>query len=37
VALAMTLSLWTDLRSAYVFVYDGAHRLALNRRYVWVE
>lgn len=36
-ALAATLSLWTDLRSAYDFVYTGLHRVALNRRYDWFE
>lgn len=36
-ALAATLSLWTDLQSAYDFVYTGLHRAALNRRYDWFE
>ncbi|MEU3465420.1 DUF3291 domain-containing protein [Streptomyces sp. NPDC006733] len=36
-ALAATLSLWTDLRSAFDAVYTGLHRQALNRRYDWFE
>ncbi|MDX3803772.1 DUF3291 domain-containing protein [Streptomyces sp. AK04-3B] len=36
-ALAATLSLWTDLRSAFDAVYTGQHRDALNRRYDWFE
>jgi len=36
-AMAMTLSLWTDVRSAREFVYTGLHRSALNRRYDWFE
>ncbi|CAL9672152.1 DUF3291 domain-containing protein [Streptomyces sp. enrichment culture] len=36
-ALATTLSLWTDLRSAFDAVYTGLHREALNRRYDWFE
>ncbi|MEU9976991.1 DUF3291 domain-containing protein [Streptomyces sp. NPDC051014] len=36
-ALAATLSLWTDLRSACEAVYTGLHREALNRRYDWFE
>ncbi|MFF0585039.1 DUF3291 domain-containing protein [Streptomyces sp. NPDC003781] len=36
-ALATTLSLWTDLRSAFEAVYTGLHRAALNRRYDWFE
>ncbi|MFI5526277.1 DUF3291 domain-containing protein [Streptomyces platensis] len=36
-ALAATLSLWTDLRTAFDAVYTGLHRAALNRRYDWVE
>ncbi|MEV8373602.1 DUF3291 domain-containing protein [Kribbella sp. NPDC056861] len=37
IALAATLSLWTDLRSAFDFIYTGLHRTALNRRYDWFE
>ncbi|MGK5631844.1 DUF3291 domain-containing protein [Streptomyces sp. URMC 123] len=37
VALAATLSLWTDLRSAFDAVYTGLHRAGLNRRYDWFE
>ncbi|WBQ04014.1 DUF3291 domain-containing protein [Kribbella sp. CA-293567] len=37
IALAATLSLWTDLPSAFGFVYAGLHRTALNRRYDWFE
>jgi hypothetical protein len=37
IALATTLSLWTDLRSAFDAVYTGLHREALNRRYDWFE
>ena len=36
-ALAATLSLWTDLRSAFDSIYTGLHRAALNRRYDWFE
>ncbi|MFI8454418.1 DUF3291 domain-containing protein [Kitasatospora sp. NPDC085464] len=36
-ALATTLSVWTDLRSALDAVYTGLHREALNRRYDWFE
>ncbi|MFA3877824.1 DUF3291 domain-containing protein [Streptomyces sp. MMCC 100] len=36
-ALAATLSLWTDLGSAFDAVYTGLHRKALNRRYDWFE
>ncbi|GAA0289766.1 hypothetical protein GCM10010302_30190 [Streptomyces polychromogenes] len=36
-ALATTLSLWTDLPSAFDAVYTGQHRAALNRRYDWFE
>jgi hypothetical protein len=36
-ALAATLSLWTDLRSAFDAIYTGLHRVALNRRYDWIE
>lgn len=36
-ALAATLSLWTDLRSAFDAVYTGPHREALNRRHDWFE
>ncbi|MGW1963876.1 DUF3291 domain-containing protein [Streptomyces sp. NPDC001935] len=36
-ALAATLSLWTDLGSAFEAVYTGLHREALNRRYDWFE
>ncbi|WP_432099713.1 DUF3291 domain-containing protein [Streptomyces sp. WAC 04229] len=36
-ALATTLSLWTDLRSALDAVYTGLHREALNRRHDWFE
>ncbi|MEW2162603.1 DUF3291 domain-containing protein [Streptomyces sp. NPDC007084] len=36
-ALAATLSLWTDPRSAFDAVYTGVHRTALNRRYDWFE
>ncbi|MGW3491147.1 DUF3291 domain-containing protein [Streptomyces sp. NPDC001054] len=37
VALAATLSLWTDPRSAFDAVLSGAHRRALNRRADWFE
>ncbi|WP_369208059.1 DUF3291 domain-containing protein [Streptomyces sp. PU-14G] len=37
VALAATLSLWTDLRSAFDAFYTGPHRAALTRRYDWFE
>ncbi|MFC1415521.1 DUF3291 domain-containing protein [Streptacidiphilus cavernicola] len=36
-ALAATLSLWTDLGSAFDAVYTGLHRGALNRRQDWFE
>ncbi|MGW9041994.1 DUF3291 domain-containing protein [Streptomyces lydicus] len=36
-ALDATLSLWTDLRSAFTAIYTGLHREALNRRYDWFE
>ncbi len=36
-ALAATLSLWTDLRSAFDAVHTGLHRAALNRRHDWFE
>ncbi|MEV0276294.1 DUF3291 domain-containing protein [Streptomyces sp. NPDC050610] len=36
-ALAATLSLWTDVRSAFDAIYTGLHREALNRRYDWFE
>ncbi|MEU8589957.1 DUF3291 domain-containing protein [Streptomyces sp. NPDC048664] len=36
-ALAATLSLWTDPRSAFDAVYTGLHREALNRRHDWFE
>ncbi|WP_371554204.1 DUF3291 domain-containing protein [Streptomyces longwoodensis] len=36
-ALAATLSLWTDLRSAVDGVYTGHHRAALARRHDWFE
>lgn len=35
IALAATLSLWTDLHSAFDAIYTGLHREALNRRYVF--
>ncbi|MGA5097482.1 DUF3291 domain-containing protein [Streptomyces lavendulocolor] len=37
IALAATLSLWTDLRSAFDAVHTGPHRAALGRRYDWFE
>ncbi|MFF4629033.1 DUF3291 domain-containing protein [Streptomyces griseorubiginosus] len=37
IALAATLSLWTDLRSAHDAVYGGLHRAALNRRHDWFD
>ncbi|MEU6927532.1 DUF3291 domain-containing protein [Streptomyces sp. NPDC046631] len=37
IALAATLSLWTDLRPAIDAIYTGLHRAALNRRYDWFE
>ncbi|MER7948832.1 DUF3291 domain-containing protein [Streptomyces sp. NPDC096079] len=37
VALATTLSLWTDARSAFDAVYTGLHREALARRSDWFE
>ncbi|MFJ8043500.1 DUF3291 domain-containing protein [Kitasatospora sp. NPDC096147] len=36
-ALAATLSLWTDPRSAFDAVHTGPHREALNRRRDWFE
>jgi hypothetical protein len=36
-ALAATLSLWTDVGSAFDAIYAGPHRTALNRRYDWFE
>ena len=36
-ALAATLSLWTDVRSAFAAVYTGLHRGALKRRDDWFE
>ncbi|MGA5058938.1 DUF3291 domain-containing protein [Streptomyces pseudogriseolus] len=36
-ALAATLSLWTDSRSARDAVYTGLHREALRRRHDWFE
>ncbi|MEU7044447.1 DUF3291 domain-containing protein [Streptomyces varsoviensis] len=36
-AMIATLSLWTDLDSAFDAVYTGPHRTALNRRYDWFE
>ncbi|WP_395571881.1 DUF3291 domain-containing protein [Streptomyces sp. BK79] len=36
-ALAASLSLWTDLRSAFDAVHTGPHRGALSRRYDWFE
>lgn len=36
-ALDATLSLWTDLHSAFDAVYTGVHREALNRRHDWFE
>jgi hypothetical protein len=37
VALAATLSLWTDPRSAFDAVFTGLHREALKRREDWFE
>ncbi|MFJ6386866.1 DUF3291 domain-containing protein [Streptomyces sp. NPDC091972] len=37
IALAATLSLWTDLRPAFDAIYTSLHREALNRRYDWFE
>lgn len=37
IALAATLSLWTDLRPAFDAIYTGLHREALNRRHDWFE
>lgn len=37
VALAASLSLWTDLRPAFDAIYTGLHRAALNRRHDWFE
>ncbi|MFE0458582.1 DUF3291 domain-containing protein [Kitasatospora sp. NPDC058965] len=37
IALAATLSLWTDLHSAFDAVYTGLHRTALARRHDWFE
>ncbi|MCX5384602.1 DUF3291 domain-containing protein [Streptomyces sp. NBC_00083] len=36
-AFAASLSLWTDLHSAFDAIYTGLHRAALNRRYDWFE
>lgn len=36
-AMAASLSLWTDPRSAFDAVYTGLHRAALNRRQDWFE
>lgn len=36
-ALAATLSLWTEVRSAFEAVYTGVHRAALRRRHDWFE
>ncbi|MCZ9337742.1 DUF3291 domain-containing protein, partial [Streptomyces sp. TRM76130] len=36
-ALAASLSLWTDPRSASDAVYTGRHRAALSRRHDWFE
>ncbi|MFF3392650.1 DUF3291 domain-containing protein [Streptomyces sp. NPDC002669] len=36
-ALAASLSLWTDLRPAFDAIFTGSHREALNRRYDWFE
>ncbi|ASQ93505.1 hypothetical protein CGL27_10830 [Streptomyces sp. 11-1-2] len=36
-ALIATLSLWTDLPSAFDSICTGLHRAALNRRYDWFE
>lgn len=37
IALAATLSLWTDLCPAFDAICTGLHRAALNRRYDWFE
>ncbi|WP_128985063.1 DUF3291 domain-containing protein [Streptomyces roseicoloratus] len=37
VALDATLSLWTDVDSAFDAVYTGVHREALTRRHDWFE
>ncbi|MDI5964437.1 DUF3291 domain-containing protein [Streptantibioticus silvisoli] len=37
IALAATLSLWTDPHSAFDAVHTGPHRAALNRRYDWFD
>ena len=37
IALAATLSLWTDPRSAADAVHTGLHRAALKRRHDWFE
>ncbi|WP_329166494.1 DUF3291 domain-containing protein [Streptomyces sp. NBC_01267] len=37
IALAATLSLWTDLRPAFDSLYTGPHRAALSRRSDWFE
>ena len=36
-AAAATLSLWTDVDSAFAFSYGGLHRTALARRHEWFE
>jgi hypothetical protein len=36
-ALAATLSVWGELGPAFDAVYGGLHRVALNRRYDWIE
>ncbi|WP_370414568.1 DUF3291 domain-containing protein [Streptomyces fradiae] len=36
-AMDATLSLWTDLPSAFDAIYTGLHRQALNRRHDWFE
>ncbi|MEU9097378.1 DUF3291 domain-containing protein [Streptomyces sp. NPDC048361] len=37
IALAASLSLWTDLSPAFEAIYTGLHRTALNRRYDWFD
>ncbi|GAB1332379.1 DUF3291 domain-containing protein [Streptomyces sennicomposti] len=37
IALAATLSVWSDLRPAFGAVHTGPHRVALNRRHDWFE
>lgn len=37
VAMDATLSLWTDVHSAFDAIYTGVHREALTRRYDWFE